>query len=382
MAAQNAGRREPHGFARRAAPGAPSGRPRGLGPGCRLQRVGDRQRPGRPRVPLPPRRPRRPPARPHEREGGAGTRGRRRGASPTSGRGPRPGVNPAQRCRCEHRGPRFDWRRAAGGMTLVQRLTIRARIVLLLLGSGLAPALLLGGALLVERGTLRGLAMGRMADAAAALTDTVDRSLFERYGDVQAFGLNTAAHDPANWRRPGRDNPLVRAMDDYVAAYGIYKLALLVDPRARFSPRAAATPRAKRSPPRRSTPAPSPARPGSARPCAASSWPARPASPAPWSSRLRGPRWWPPPPRARTGSPWSSPRRCATRQAGWSASGPTSPTSASSSRSSPTRTASSPRTACRAPNSPCWTRGAPSSWTGTRRCGRALTGGTSAWSGG
>ena len=109
-------------------------------------------------------------------------------------------------------------------------LNIRGRIVLLLTMFGLAPALLLGSAYLWERDGLRAGSLARLADAAAGLTETIDRNLFERYGDVQAFGMNTAAHDPANWRRPAADNPLVRVMDQYVAAYGVYKLSVLVSP--------------------------------------------------------------------------------------------------------------------------------------------------------
>ncbi|MFZ4410243.1 MAG: methyl-accepting chemotaxis protein, partial [Paracraurococcus sp.] len=113
----------------------------------------------------------------------------------------------------------------------ISRLAIRSRIVLLLFAFGLAPAFLLGVAFLSERDELRRNAMDRLADAAASLTDTIDRNLFERYGDVQAFGLNTVAHDARNWRRPGADNPLVRAIDEYVALYGVYKLSVLVDPK-------------------------------------------------------------------------------------------------------------------------------------------------------
>jgi methyl-accepting chemotaxis protein len=40
--------------------------------------------------------------------------------------------------------------------------------------------------------------------------------------------LNVAAHDPANWKHPGAENPLIQVMDQYVEAYGIYKLALMV----------------------------------------------------------------------------------------------------------------------------------------------------------
>jgi len=40
----------------------------------------------------------------------------------------------------------------------------------------------------------------------------------ERCGDVQAFLLNTAVHDRANWRQPGPANPLIEAIDGYMAA--------------------------------------------------------------------------------------------------------------------------------------------------------------------
>jgi hypothetical protein len=50
----------------------------------------------------------------------------------------------------------------------------------------------------------------RMADetaqgyqrTAAAIADTIDRNLFERYGDVQAFGANRAVLDRASWYVP------------------------------------------------------------------------------------------------------------------------------------------------------------------------------------
>ena len=109
-------------------------------------------------------------------------------------------------------------------------LKMRGRVVLLLLAFGMIPALLLSAAFVAQRSNLRAEAMSRLVDTAANLNDTIDRNLFERYGDVQAFGLNTAAYDPANWRRPGADNPLVRVMNQYIAAYGVYKLSVLVDP--------------------------------------------------------------------------------------------------------------------------------------------------------
>jgi methyl-accepting chemotaxis protein len=109
-------------------------------------------------------------------------------------------------------------------------LALRGKLVLLLLAFGLVPAAVIGGVLLAEEPQFRAVAMQRLTSSAVAINDTIDRNLFERYGDVQALGLNLAAHDPANWKRPGAENPLVRSMNDYVVAYRIYKLSALVGP--------------------------------------------------------------------------------------------------------------------------------------------------------
>ncbi|WBV44602.1 methyl-accepting chemotaxis protein [Pseudoroseomonas cervicalis] len=111
--------------------------------------------------------------------------------------------------------------------------SIRTRLVLWLLAFALLPPLLLAIAFLPTRAALRGMAVDQLADNAAILNELIDRNLFERYGDVQAFGLNTAAHRRENWGWPGSDNPLVRVMDDYMATYGVYKLMLLVAPDGR-----------------------------------------------------------------------------------------------------------------------------------------------------
>ena len=77
----------------------------------------------------------------------------------------------------------------------------------------------------------------RMADSSAAeynaaaisIADRIDRNLFERYGDVQAFGLNGVVADKELWYQAGEDNAIVQAMNSYVDTYDIYYLTLLVD---------------------------------------------------------------------------------------------------------------------------------------------------------
>ncbi len=62
------------------------------------------------------------------------------------------------------------------------------------------------------------------------IADKVDRNLFERYGDVQAFGFNAAIFDATSWYKPGPEsNPIVAAMNNYVVAYGMYYITTLVD---------------------------------------------------------------------------------------------------------------------------------------------------------
>ena len=65
--------------------------------------------------------------------------------------------------------------------------------------------------------------------SADSVGEMIDRNLFERYGDVQAFGFNNAAYEPANWKNPSASNPLVTAMNRYTTAYGMYPLMILID---------------------------------------------------------------------------------------------------------------------------------------------------------
>lgn len=107
---------------------------------------------------------------------------------------------------------------------------IRAKLVLTLLVFGLLPAAILFGILRSQEANIKEALTAKVAATAIAVNDVIDRNLFERYGDVQAFGLNSAAYTAANWNAPGDNNPLVAAMNGYMTGYGIYKLMLLLGP--------------------------------------------------------------------------------------------------------------------------------------------------------
>jgi hypothetical protein len=60
-----------------------------------------------------------------------------------------------------------------------------------------------------------------VADTAIVL-DRVDRSLFERYGDVQAFAVNRVLHEKQHWYHPGSQaNPIADVFNSYARLYGV-----------------------------------------------------------------------------------------------------------------------------------------------------------------
>ncbi len=108
---------------------------------------------------------------------------------------------------------------------------IARKLALLCLAFGLLPVAIVSTVML-RRATssARENAAEQLRLSANHLADKVDRNLFERYGDVQAFGYNDVINDRSQWYKAGADKNLIaKKTNDYVAAYGMYKLAMLVD---------------------------------------------------------------------------------------------------------------------------------------------------------
>ena len=110
-------------------------------------------------------------------------------------------------------------------------LNIRTKLVLTLLLFGAIPATAMFAVYAFSRSTFESAFREPIRGTAVGLMDVIERNLFERYGDVQAFGLNAAAVDPANWQVRADDNPLIQAMNGYMTNYGLYRLMMLVSPR-------------------------------------------------------------------------------------------------------------------------------------------------------
>jgi len=109
-------------------------------------------------------------------------------------------------------------------------ISVRVRIIAALIAFAVVPLFVLLGALSLQIDVFKQAQLDRFKSMAAQVSDLIDRNLFERYGDVQAFGYNAVALDRMNWANPSPENRLVDAMDRYMANYGIYKLMILVSP--------------------------------------------------------------------------------------------------------------------------------------------------------
>lgn len=94
---------------------------------------------------------------------------------------------------------------------------------------GILPLLTVGAVMWQSANKAIEIAAKDYQATAENIADTIDRNLFERYGDVQAFGLNSVIQDRESWYKKGADNTIVEAMDKYVDTYDIYYLTMLVD---------------------------------------------------------------------------------------------------------------------------------------------------------
>ena len=109
------------------------------------------------------------------------------------------------------------------------KLSIRKKIMFTCLLCGTIPTMLMGLIVWQAANQIGENKIQEFQSVAAGIGDRIDRNLFERYGDVQAFGLNHAIRNRDAWYIQGEGNPIVEAMNRYVDTYDIYYFTLLVD---------------------------------------------------------------------------------------------------------------------------------------------------------
>jgi len=114
--------------------------------------------------------------------------------------------------------------------SIVGRFGLRGKLVAAFLVVGMVPVCLLGWRTWRAADDMAGDVGRSYQSLAAHLIDKVERNLFERYGDVQAFGLYEAVRDRALWYRPGAAaNRIADVANRYAKLYGIYVLSTFVD---------------------------------------------------------------------------------------------------------------------------------------------------------
>ncbi len=115
-------------------------------------------------------------------------------------------------------------------MLFFKNLRVRSKLALLIIILTIIPGLVIFSVFQIEEKKFQQDYSQAYGNIAQNILEMIDRNLFERYGDVQAFGYNAAAHNAANWKNPSETNPLVNAMNNYAKAYGFYPLMIMVSP--------------------------------------------------------------------------------------------------------------------------------------------------------
>jgi hypothetical protein len=115
-------------------------------------------------------------------------------------------------------------------MTRMSSLSLKAKLVLSFVCLGIIPACLVGWRTFSATGELVDNIGKSYRTQAASIIDKMDRNLFERYGDVQAFGINEAVFDRSSWYQAGADkNKIASVSNKYAGLYGFYVLSMMVD---------------------------------------------------------------------------------------------------------------------------------------------------------
>ncbi|MCC6230921.1 MAG: methyl-accepting chemotaxis protein [Phycisphaerales bacterium] len=108
-------------------------------------------------------------------------------------------------------------------------MKIRTKLVLGFLAVGLLPAIGVGTINWFATEDVGNMLGDEMLAVSANVINKIDRSLYERYGDAQAFALNSVARNQDNWYKDPSSSVISKAMDEYIKLYGIYSLSVLVD---------------------------------------------------------------------------------------------------------------------------------------------------------
>ena len=112
------------------------------------------------------------------------------------------------------------------------KINLSLRIILSMAAAGLIPVLGLVALAIKTANTIEQMASEEMNLLAVRSLDTIERNLFERYGDVQAFATNAVLH-AGNWSDPAANKAIVESINNYIRLYGVYTLSMILDENGR-----------------------------------------------------------------------------------------------------------------------------------------------------
>jgi hypothetical protein len=103
-------------------------------------------------------------------------------------------------------------------MKSLTHLSLTKKLALAIVVTGLIPAVIIG----FLANHMAGDISNSYEDVARNIGEKIDRNLFERYSDVQAFGVNDAVNNTNSWYQVGSEkNRIAGAANNYAKRYGI-----------------------------------------------------------------------------------------------------------------------------------------------------------------
>lgn len=116
------------------------------------------------------------------------------------------------------------------------REKIGVRMIALFLAFGLVPLIVTSFMSQIALKKASKEREGVLLAASQTIMSRVERNLFERYGDVQAFGLNQGVYDQDSWYQKGSQNKVSQIMNQYMSTYTpVYELMMLVDTKGKVA---------------------------------------------------------------------------------------------------------------------------------------------------
>lgn len=113
-------------------------------------------------------------------------------------------------------------------MPFFKSWNLKKRVIACLLIFGLLPALSMYALFYIQAQNVKSGFNETLRTQAEAVMDTLDRTLYERSGDVSAFAVNNIFRDPNNWQGPSSLDAQ-ETINRYVDVYAYYDLMMIVD---------------------------------------------------------------------------------------------------------------------------------------------------------